>query len=63
MKNILFKANKVNSKSDLLATAPAPMCPYTGKPMKKVICGAHEGKQFHVWVSLEARLVLPVFVK
>jgi hypothetical protein len=61
MKNLLFASKKTHSKEDLRADASPPMCPKTGKPMKKVICGTHTGKQFYTWVSPEAHLVLPAF--
>ncbi len=57
-KNILFDKKKIQASERL---NQAPICPVSGRPMDKVICGSFDRKKMYAWFSPHSKLVLPVF--
>lgn len=58
-KNILFDPKKM--KVQARQSDVPPICPVSGKPMERVICGSHDKKKMYVWFARASKLVLPIF--
>jgi hypothetical protein len=58
-KNILFK--KPAQRVVATTSERAPICPKSGRPMVKVICGSKGRKRVPAWFSPATKVVLPIF--
>ncbi len=60
MSNILFDEKRIKVQARKSENEP-PICPVSGKPMEKVICGSFEKKKMWAWFGRSSKLVLPIF--